>query len=93
MDEDAFMEKSCFDVGIGGGCGADCPVYQRGDCEEPPVPYVWICVDDTGVSLTEGGKYEVIEKRGKFFVVEDDEGEKKEFYASRFDLDEESLAE
>ena len=24
---------SCHDVGINGGCGIDCPVLQRGDCE------------------------------------------------------------
>ncbi len=23
----------CFDVGIWGGCGNGCPVFQRGDCE------------------------------------------------------------
>jgi len=24
---------TCFSVGIGGGCGNDCPVKQAGDCE------------------------------------------------------------
>jgi len=25
----------CFNVGISGGCGPDCYVYQAGDCTEP----------------------------------------------------------
>lgn len=25
--------NTCISVGIMGGCGFDCPVYQRGDCE------------------------------------------------------------
>jgi hypothetical protein len=25
----------CYDVGINGNCGATCPVFKRGDCEEP----------------------------------------------------------
>lgn len=25
----------CFNVGISGGCGPDCYVYQNGDCPEP----------------------------------------------------------
>ena len=25
----------CFDVGSWGGCGVDCPVFCRGDCDEP----------------------------------------------------------
>ena len=27
--------SACFNVGISGGCGEDCFVYQRGDCPEP----------------------------------------------------------
>jgi hypothetical protein len=25
----------CFNVGISGGCGPDCFVYQKGECTEP----------------------------------------------------------
>ena len=25
----------CFNVGISGGCGVDCFVYQKGECPEP----------------------------------------------------------
>jgi len=28
-------ESGCFVVGISGGCGPDCYVYQEGDCPEP----------------------------------------------------------
>lgn len=37
-DLDDRMPKGrseCFDIGIGGGCGFSCPVFQRGDCNEP----------------------------------------------------------
>ena len=27
--------SECFNVGISGGCGPDCFVYLKGDCEEP----------------------------------------------------------
>lgn len=27
--------SGCFNVGISGGCGPDCFVYLKGDCEEP----------------------------------------------------------
>jgi len=27
--------SACFNVGISGGCGKDCFVYLRGECEEP----------------------------------------------------------
>ncbi len=27
------MEETCFSVGMGGHCGFDCPVYQKGGCE------------------------------------------------------------
>ena len=37
-DLDDRLPKSrgdCFDVGIWGGCGINCPVFLRGDCNEP----------------------------------------------------------
>jgi hypothetical protein len=37
-DNDKHLPKSrdrCFDVGIWGGCGATCPVFVDGECEEP----------------------------------------------------------
>lgn len=27
--------SECFNVGIAGGCGPDCFVYRKGECEEP----------------------------------------------------------
>ena len=27
--------SECFNVGISGGCGIDCFVYQKGECSEP----------------------------------------------------------
>jgi hypothetical protein len=27
--------SDCFDVGMWGGCGIECPVFLRGDCGEP----------------------------------------------------------
>ena len=27
--------SECFNVGISGGCGLDCFVYQKGECTEP----------------------------------------------------------
>lgn len=36
-DLDDRLPKSrgdCFDVGIWGGCGYNCPIFLRGDCEE-----------------------------------------------------------
>lgn len=27
--------SGCFNVGISGGCGPDCFVYLKGDCDEP----------------------------------------------------------
>lgn len=30
----AMDSHSCFSIGIGGGCGPDCPVYLDGDCSE-----------------------------------------------------------
>lgn len=27
--------SECFNVGISGGCGPDCFVYQKGECGEP----------------------------------------------------------
>ena len=27
--------SECFNVGISGGCGVDCFVYQKGECDEP----------------------------------------------------------
>ena len=82
---------TCHDVGISGNCGYDCPVYLEGDCEEPPEPYVWICIDDTGVFLTAGARYEEIMKKDGFLTVKNDEGIRKDFFMSRFELDEEKL--
>lgn len=28
--------SDCYTVGLSGGCGADCPVLRRGDCDSPP---------------------------------------------------------
>ena len=91
MDKEAFMNETCHMVGISGGCGAVCPVYRRGDCDKPPEPYVFVCVDSTGVSLTEGKSYPLVSKGNGFLVVRNDEGEEKEFFESRFDLEEEAL--
>ncbi len=27
--------SECFNVGMSGGCGADCFVYEKGECQEP----------------------------------------------------------
>ena len=27
--------SDCMQVGLAGGCGATCPVFTRGDCDEP----------------------------------------------------------
>jgi len=36
-DDDKFDflwdTSTCHDVGINGGCGVECPVFLRGDCE------------------------------------------------------------
>lgn len=32
-DWDDPYNFSCHSVGMGGGCGEDCPVFIRGDCE------------------------------------------------------------
>ena len=33
--------SDCFDVGIWGGCGIECPVFVRGDCDvESPEDFV-----------------------------------------------------
>jgi hypothetical protein len=29
------MNNECFNVGISGRCGPDCPVYLKGECDEP----------------------------------------------------------
>lgn len=29
------MMDDCMRIGISGGCGIDCDVYQEGDCTEP----------------------------------------------------------
>jgi len=29
--------SECFNVGISGGCGPECFVYLKGECEEPPI--------------------------------------------------------
>ena len=84
-------DKTCHEVGIGGNCGVDCPVYLRGECESPPEPYVFLCLDTTGVSLTENRKYTLISKNGNLITVEDDDGNEKEFFADRFDLSEQDL--
>ena len=37
-DLDSNLPKSrgdCFDVGTWGGCGVNCVVFLRGDCDEP----------------------------------------------------------
>lgn len=31
-DDDAYL-YSCHNVGINGGCGYECPVFLRGDCD------------------------------------------------------------
>ena len=82
---------TCHSVGINGGCGYECPVYLEGDCEEPPEPYVWICMDATGVSLTDGKRYTQVRKDREFLTVVNDDGDEKEFFVSRFDLDEDKL--
>lgn len=35
QEDDIGKKSDCFKVGTGGGCGSDCPVYERGDCPEP----------------------------------------------------------
>ena len=36
MDDRLPVSRSdCFDVGMWGGCGLECPVFLRGDCGEP----------------------------------------------------------
>ncbi len=40
--------SECFNVGISGGCGIACFVYQKGECD---------CGDEMVEQLEEGGKY------------------------------------
>jgi len=35
MIERDDSDETCFSVGMGGGCGVNCPVFLRGDCGEP----------------------------------------------------------
>jgi len=83
---------TCHDVGMGGNCGCDCPVYREGDCDSPPEPYVWICVDDVGMNLTKEKSYPQVCKDAEFLTVMDDEGIEREFFLSRFDLAEQEVA-
>lgn len=32
-DEGGSYEPTCFDVGNSGGCGCECPVFRRGECQ------------------------------------------------------------
>ena len=88
MDDGWFMEATCHDVGIAGNCGPDCPVYLRGECDSPPEPYVYVCVDAAGEpALTEGKRYELVEVTcDNLLLVADDEGQRREFFRSRFEL-------
>jgi hypothetical protein len=91
MDDEEYnwyYGSTCHSVGINGGCGYDCPVYQRGDCEEPPEPYQLVCLDATGASLTVGKGYDRLDKKDGFVTVKNDDGEKQEFFGSRFELEE-----
>lgn len=77
---------TCDMVGISGGCGADCPIYLAGECEFPPEPYRHVCVDDCGVSLSLGGEYEILSRDDGLVTVVDNDGEKKQFFESRFEV-------
>ena len=41
--------SECFNVGISGGCGPDCFVYLKGECDEPQEMIEQL--DDAGLKL------------------------------------------
>ena len=59
-DDDAY-HHSCHSVGINGGCGYDCPVFLRGDCD----------IEDEMIehALEDGMKEDLIE----WGLIEDDD--------------------
>ena len=79
--------EDCHSEGISGNCGPDCRVYRRGDCDCPPQPYMLVCMDGTGVDLTEGRRYPLIRKVDGFLEVADDSGETRQFLSYRFDFE------
>ena len=46
-------------MGISGGCGADCWVFQSGECEEPTEGFInWNMSDEDILELYDNGYYE-----------------------------------
>ena len=55
--------SGCFNVGISGGCGPDCFLYERGDCTEP-LEMVDAIIDGKYPHHTLKKHYEIYDKNG-----------------------------
>jgi len=33
MRDEDYREVTCFDIGMAGNCTINCPIYDRGECE------------------------------------------------------------